>query len=79
MEKETDEDLKNLFINSYLLKYCTSRIVYQKNNMGVWTIYLRYALILYNDEQQVDCIIKHYHQYNINGQQLPISVYRQNK
>jgi hypothetical protein len=47
--------------------------------MGVWTIYFRYALILYNDEQQADCIIKHYHQYNINGQQLPISVYRQNK
>jgi len=31
----TEEDLKNLFINSYLLKYCPSRIVYHKNNTKI--------------------------------------------
>jgi len=36
----TEDDLKKLFINSYLLKYCPSRIVYQKNNTKIIWGYL---------------------------------------
>jgi hypothetical protein len=42
-------------------------------------LFLRYAFILYDNEQQAASVIEHADQYQINGQQLVVSLYRKKK
>ncbi|CAF1268535.1 unnamed protein product [Adineta steineri] len=78
-ENVTEDDLRQLFINCSISKYCPSRKIHHTtlsaSIMNKIKTLLGYAFLVYNTVQEASNVIEHADQYQINGQQLIISAY----
>ncbi|CAF1162180.1 unnamed protein product [Adineta steineri] len=72
-ENVTENDLKNLFFNSYQIKYIPARIV-QKSNTNQ-KILFGFAFLSFKNLEQVDEIMNNAYKYQINNQPLILSYY----
>ncbi|CAF1320517.1 unnamed protein product [Adineta steineri] len=72
-ENITENDLKNLFSNSYQIKYIPAKIV-QKSNTNK-KILFGYAFLSFTNTEQVDQVMNNANKYQINNQTLILSYY----
>ncbi|CAF1508932.1 unnamed protein product, partial [Adineta steineri] len=70
-ENVTADDLRHLFTNSSILKYCPARIIQRKSTSidisGKNKILWGYAFLSYDNVQQAADVIEHAQQYHINA------------
>ncbi|CAF1452989.1 unnamed protein product [Adineta steineri] len=76
-ENVSEDDLRHLFPNSRVSKYCPSRIIHRKPTSidvtGKIKILWGYAFLTYDNVQPAANVIEQAQQYHINGQPLRVS------
>ncbi|CAF1198097.1 unnamed protein product [Adineta steineri] len=76
-ENVSEDDLRHLFPDSRISKYCPSRSIHRKpisiDIPGKIKILWGYAFLSYDNVQQAANVIEHAQQYQINGQSLRVS------